>query len=98
MSKLLRDNKPFLLLLVTTTSNQQLAALLRTTTPSQYKALKEIAVNVVEGNLPLTARQKEDLSRYKRPILKLTGKKRTVLHSRWVVCLLKAVKPFLFTV
>ena len=97
MSKLLRDNKPFLLLLVTTTSARQLGTLLRMVTPSQYKALKEIAVNVVEGNLPLTTRQREDLTRHKRSILKFTGKKTTPLKPKWVLCLLKAAKPFLYT-
>lgn len=98
MSKLVRDNRPFLLLLLTTTSDRQIAALLRTVTPSQYKALKEIAVNVVEGNVPLTPTQKGELTRHKRAILKFTGEKSTPLKARWVLCLLKGVKPFLYTV
>ena len=97
MSELMKDQKCFLTLLLTTASPKQAAALLRTITPSQYKALREIALNLVRGNVPLTPRQKKELTRYKRDVLKLTGKKKTSLKVKAVQCLLKAVRPVLET-
>ena len=97
MSKLMRDQKCFLLLLLTSPSPKQVTALLKTVTPVQYKALREIAVNLVKGNVPLTTRQKTELTRYKRDILNLTGKKKTSLKAKVIACLLKVVRPILET-
>ena len=66
MSKLLKKHASFFQLLSTTTSKLQKKVLLDTITQDQLKALTEITINLLKGNIPVTPIYKSKLKRYKK--------------------------------
>lgn len=89
MSQRIRKNIHFLLLLRDTHKAQQ-RVLLRTISSEQLKAIGEIALNILEGVIPLRPSQKGVLSRYKNAI-RLIGQK-SVSDKRKKATLLKNSK------
>ena len=106
MSKVIRDNLGFIQLLIKSPSIKQLKDLLRNITDDQLKALCEISVNVLYGNIPLSKKTKERLKPYKTFLSHLSDnkksrkRKRLQLHTKLpaLQLLLKAVLPFLQSV
>ena len=103
MSKVIRDNLCFIQLLIKSPSTKQLKDLLRNITNDQLKALCEISVNVLYGNIPLSKKTKEQLKPYKTLLSYLSDNKKSrkrkllQLHTKLpaLQLLLKAVLPFL---
>ena len=82
-------------------SPRQQRDLLRNLTPPQVKAITEVALNLLTGNIPLSAQEKKRLKRWATPIrvvanAKASLKKRKAhMTSRVVSTLLKLALPVL---
>ena len=104
MSKVIRDNWNFIQLLIKSSSLKQQKALLNSITQDQLRALSEIAVNVLYGNIPLTTRTKAKLKPYKVFYTHLADKKNSLKQKQLtsninaIQLLLKAVLTFLQSV
>ena len=102
MSQRIRKNITFLQLLLSTHRPQK-KALLNTISTDQVKAIGEIALNILHGVIPLTAKQKKLLSRYKDTIRVIGHKKKSQRRKKTVLVknikalelLLKSVEPIL---
>lgn len=102
MSKLIKDQSPFLHLLMSEkTPKPQTAAILKTISKDQLNALTEISYNLLKGHIPLSDTQKKSLKKHARK-LKILSKPKGSLKSRkeiltpaLVVLLLRIVGPVL---
>ena len=81
MSKLIRQQLPFLNVFVQTSSAQR-RALLQTLSLSQFKVLREIAHNIVEGIIPLTLAEKFQLEQYRAFLQHLGDRHRFMERKR----------------
>jgi hypothetical protein len=89
MSATIREAKHFINLLVSG-SNLQRKSLLKIATRQQIRAVKEIFVNILHGNIVLSESQKSTLQKYKNILRDLTQKhlsKRKML--RYVTVIVK---------
>lgn len=100
MSKVLRDNKLFIAVFDKLTSAQQ-KALLKLASKHQVRALREIALNVLHGTVPLTGKQKKSLKKIKRFLVRLATKRPSkqylVTAAKAIAILLCVIRPFLET-
>ena len=102
MSKLIKENAPFLQLLSSSTiSIDQMKALLSTASRGQVNALTEVTHNLIKGNIPLLPGHKKGLNRHTSSLRilgasKLSLKKRkAVLNPALVKALLQISTPVL---
>ena len=104
MSKLLRNNAPFISLLLSTPSRQQAIALLDTATPEQAKTIAEIGKNLLL--LPLSAKVRLTVNKRRKLLEKLadakiSAKKKYLLiskHFRLILEVLYAAKKGLLEI
>ena len=103
MQKRLRQHLPFLQFLLDSQLKQR-KSVLQSSTPDQVKILSEIVQNLLEGNIPLTPKQKRMLKPHERNFVKVAGKKQSINHLRrnWskiaktsLIVLLQTILPFL---
>ena len=78
----LRQNKGFLCH-ACEARGKSLKHLLRYATHDQLKTLSEIALNILEGNVPLSERQKKKLAPYKN-VVRLLARKNVPLREKQV--------------
>ena len=95
MNNLLRKETPFLRLLLTTTYQQQ-KAMIKTITPSQMKAVAQIAYNVLQGNRELAEKDKKKLQRDKLIIRRFIAK--GLAREKTAKLLLKYLNSFLLLI
>jgi hypothetical protein len=89
MSQRVRKNTEYLRLLTYTHRAQQIA-LVKSISSEQLKTICEIALNILEGIIPLKPSQKSVLSRYKN-FIRLIGQKKGSQSSK-KASLLKNIK------
>ena len=103
MQKRLRKHLPFLQFLLNTQLKQR-KSVLQSSTPDQIKILSEIVQNLLEGNIPLTPKQKRILKPHEKKFVKVIGKKQSInrLRGNWskiaktsLIILLHTILPFL---
>ena len=81
MSKLIKDNAPFLQLLLHITSKAQRKSLLNSITNEQVKVLSEIAHNLLQGTIPFNTVQKVKLKKYKS-FIRLLGNTSVAIKAK----------------
>ena len=84
MSKLIKDNFPFIQLLLETKSKAQREALFQTITREQVKSVIEITYNIINLNVPLSKNERRKLVRHIDLFKAITNKKKS-LKSRTVL-------------
>ena len=87
-----KQEKLFLLFLVQAVSNQ-VKLLLKHLTSSQYKALQEVAVNLLRTGLQLSDEQLKPLRRHKQFYRQLAQGKKPRLLQKPLLLLLQAAQP-----
>ncbi len=98
MSALVKECAAYLRLLSSTVRTQR-KALLKTATRRQILAIKEIFVNLLRGNVPLSSQQKKTLSRHAKKIRQLATtrltKEKLMTYLSVVSQVLSCIVPFL---
>ena len=90
-----RQHLPFLQLLKQTHLKQR-KELLNTASSEQIKFLSEIVLNLLQGNIPITKRQKKILVPYEKIFIELSDRKNSIkkLRKLWI-CASKNIIPIL---
>ena len=100
MSRLVRKSKDYLLLL-SKSAKRQLKPLITLADKDQVKAIKELVVNLLHGNIPLSPRQKAKLACYKKVLRNIAGRiappPEIIKRIAVIVQLLIIIQPFLQT-
>lgn len=100
MSRTVREAKQFFTLLSNSNRRQQ-KALIKTASRQQLLALKEIVVNLLQGNVPLSPNQKDSLKKYKRALRHIANKylsrEKIATYIDVIVKVLIAILPFILT-
>lgn len=96
MNALIKKESGFLRLLLNTSSEQR-KAMIKSITPSQMKAVVQIAYNVLQGNRDLPQRDINKLTRHKIVIRrfidkKTTREKRVALFLKYLESILPLIK------
>lgn len=94
MSKLIKENAPFLQLLSSpTTTTNQMKALFSTANKGQVNALTEVAHNLIKGNIPLLPGHKKGLNRHTTSLRILAASKLSLKKRKKVLkpALIKAI-------
>ena len=103
MEKRLKHHMSYLQLLSKSHAKQR-KAILQSATPEQIKILSEIVLNLLEGNIPLTPKQKRVLQPHEKAFLRVSGRKSSSLQLRriWLriansslLILLQTILPYL---
>lgn len=98
MSRTVRQAKQFLLVL-TGLSKVQQKFLLKTATSNHVHALRELAVNLLEGNIPIGSINLGKLRKHKTFLRtfaqKTLGRNTLEKYSHVIVLILKLIRPFL---
>ena len=93
--KRLRAHKSFLHLLVHTHPKQR-TALIRTSTPEQLGVLSEILLNIMREVLPISAKHRQQLMKYKDTLRLLVRKKLSNRAKRELLAKYRDFIPTLF--
>lgn len=86
MSKLVKENLYFMNMIAKTPSKRQVQQLLDTITKGQLLSLTEVALNLLEGNIPLSKQHKKRLAKYKHFIRQLGAKDVSLKRKRLALC------------
>lgn len=101
MRKKLKDQLPLLIFFEKNANTQQQKAIIKHLNEIQLKTISELALNLIKGNIPLTANDKLFLKRYAKLLRKLADhditytKKKTIITRKVLLALAKFVLPLL---
>lgn len=98
MSRLVKGTKDFLLVL-SKSAKKQLKPLVGLATKIQIKAIQELIVNLLQGNIPLSARERTRLAKYKVILRRIAGgsvsRLQLLKYVTVIVQFLIIIRPFL---